>query len=392
MGTGGTSAVAKDGGPRFRKPSKEDLFFASKKDWSRTKDRILGAYLVPYLAKVKLRGAPIILFDPYAGPGQFAADGAPGSPLQITQIAEKLAAGRYHVVFGNKRLRSHQQLTTALASLIERKVVETNFQEADGLLMQWGAKLGRSTVFLYLDPPGLPPAFAKLKPFLERGGSTEILLNLFPSAIARHASMGPLTAQIEALHARLTAVLGNEYWRAVYERTDLTAQEKVERVIREYVGRIKKYLPYSGSCPIRQREGSAIKYYMTFFSRHPDAPRIYNEEMRRAYREGLYRAMTKGTLFDGVDPVFEAEVNEVDELKKLILTILENLYRVPRKRLWSLILDKHFMEFGHSNYIAAVQILCDDGRIGFHDIRKTGRLNDDSVLYLKRPAQDEAAA
>src|SRR5258708_4794455 len=101
--------MRKSGGRRPNRPSKEDVFFAQKKDWSRTKDRVVGAYLPPYLTKVRLRRAPILLIDPFAGPGKFAADGAPGSPLQITQIAECIVPGRYKAVFGNKRLRSHQK-------------------------------------------------------------------------------------------------------------------------------------------------------------------------------------------------------------------------------------------------------------------------------------------
>lgn len=376
--------MAKDGGPRSSKRSKEDLFFAEKKDWSRTKDRVVGAYLVPYLQKVKLRGAPIVLIDPFAGPGKFAADAAPGSPLQITQIAERIVPGRYKAIFGNKRLRSHQKLTSTLSGLIERQVVETHFLEADALLMQLGAKLGRATVFLYLDPFGLPPAFARLRPFLERQASTEILLNLPPSAIARHASMGPMTDQIHALHNRLTQVLGSEYWRGVFERNDVTQDEKIERVIRDYVGRLKRYLPYSGSCPIRQREGSAIKYHMTFFSGHPDSPVLYNDLMRNAYREGLYYAMTKGTLFEGVDELLDNQPREVDTLKELVVDRLLSGGRESRQQLWREIVNAHFMEYGSSNYIKAVRLLSEEQRIGFEDVRGTGRLNDDAVLYVKK--------
>jgi three-Cys-motif partner protein len=368
---------------RPRKRSKEDLFFEEKKEWSRTKDRVVGAYLVPYLHKVKRLGSKIILIDPFAGAGRFLADGAPGSPLIITSIAEKIVPGQYLAVFGNKRLRSHQKLTTLLKPLIEKGAVETHYLKADQLLQQMGSRLARHTVFLYLDPYGLPPSFYTLKPFLERTQSTEILLNLPPIAIQRVAAMGDVTAQVEALHNHLTASLGNQYWRAVYENNEFDATEKVERVIHEYRERIKKHLPYSGSCPIRQREGSAIKYHMTFFAGHPDSPRLYNELMRNAYREGLYLAMTKGTLFEGVEPTVDNQSREVDQLKDLVIELLGETGRVSRERLWSVIVDQHFMRFGVSNYIKAVQQLSDELRIGFVDTNKTGRLNNDAVLYLK---------
>jgi len=378
--------MAQSGGSRSRKQSKEDLFFHQKKDWSRTKDRVVGAYAVPYLEKVKKRDAPILLIDPFAGPGRFVADGAPGSPLLLTGIAERIVPGRYKAIFGNKRLRSHQKLTTTLSNLIDRKVVETHLLDADALLLNMGAKLGRATVFLYLDPFGLPPAFARLRPFLERQASTEILLNLPPSAIARHASMGPMTGQIEALHTRLTQVLGSEYWRGVFERPDIDQDEKLARVMRDYYARIRKFLPYSGTCPIRQREGAAAKYHMTFFSGHPDSPVIYNDVMRKAYREGLYYAWAKGTLFEGTDELLDDRERDVNKLQVLVVEMLQAGGRESRMRLWREIVDSHFMEYSSSDFIRAVRLLSEQQRIGFEDVKGTGRLNDDAVLYIKKRA------
>jgi three-Cys-motif partner protein len=384
--------VAKSDGSRSGKQSKEDLFFHQKKDWSRTKDRVVGAYLVPYLEKVKKRGAPIVLIDPFAGPGRFVADGAPGSPLLITGVADRIVPGRYRAIFGNRRLRSHQKLTSTLSGHIERKVVETHLLEADALLLNVGAKLGRATVFLYLDPFGLPPAFTRLRPFLERQASTEILLNLPPSAIARHASMGPSTSQIEALHSRLTQVLGSEYWRGVFEREDIDQDEKIARVMRDYYARIRKFLPFSGTCPIRQRDSAAVKYHMTFFSGHPDSPVIYNDVMRKAYREGLYYAWAKGTLFEGTDELLDDHERDVAKLQVLVVEMLQAGGRESRMRLWREIVDAHFMEYSSSDYIKAVRLLSEEQRIGFEDVKGTGRLNNDAVLYIKKRASGSAPA
>jgi three-Cys-motif partner protein len=384
--------VAKSGSLRSGKQSKEDLFFHQKKDWSRTKDRVVGAYLVPYLEKVKKRGAPIVLIDPFAGPGRFVADGAPGSPLLITGVADRIVPGRYRAIFGNRRLRSHQKLTSTLSGHIEREVVETHLLEADALLLNVGAKLGRATVFLYLDPFGLPPAFTRLRPFLERQASTEILLNLPPSAIARHASMGPSTSQIEALHSRLTQVLGSEYWRGVFEREDIDQDEKIARVMRDYYARIRKFLPFSGTCPIRQRDGAAVKYHMTFFSGHPDSPVIYNDVMRKAYREGLYYAWAKGTLFEGTDELLDDHERDVAKLQVLVVEMLQAGGRESRMRLWREIVDAHFMEYSSSDYIKAVRLLSEEQRIGFEDVKGTGRLNNDAVLYIKKRASGSAPA
>ncbi len=60
-------------------------FFKEKRAWSRIKDELLKAYLVPYLAKVSRTRRPIIVADCFAGKGRFDS-GEPGSPLIIANI------------------------------------------------------------------------------------------------------------------------------------------------------------------------------------------------------------------------------------------------------------------------------------------------------------------
>jgi hypothetical protein len=123
---------------------------------------------------------------------------------------------------------------------------------------------------------------------------------------------------------------------------------------------------------------------MTFFSRHPDAPILYNDVMRNAYREGLYRAMTKGTLLEAADELVDVQPREVDGLKELVWDLLHERGARPRLRLWREIVALHFMEYSSSNYLQAVRLLLEEHRIGFVDVKGTGRLNDDSVLYIKK--------
>jgi three-Cys-motif partner protein len=152
--------------PRTR-PKTDDPFFDEKRAWSWVKDAILGTYLTPYLEKVKRRGEEILIIDPFAGPGKFKS-GEPGSPLIITGIAEKVVPGRYKAIFGNLEKDQHEDLTTLLKALIVRGAVETYNLPAEDLLEKVGGTIGRQTVFLYLDPYGLPPEFRSLRWFLDR--------------------------------------------------------------------------------------------------------------------------------------------------------------------------------------------------------------------------------
>lgn len=389
---------------RSRKRSQADPFFDAKRPWSWTKDAILGSYLRPYLEKVKLLGAKILIIDPYAGPGRFKC-GEPGSPLIITGIAEKVVPGQYKAIFGNLDATHHEALTALMQPRIDRGVVETYDLSADDLLKNLASTLGRQTVFLYLDPYGLPPAFHTILPFLVREqaygrpASTEILVNIPPSIIPRCVALDAadeaMTSQILALRRHLTKSMGSDFWSEAYDRNDLEPDEKALLVIEAYRNSFKKRLPFSGSCPIREREGSAVKYYMTFFSGHPHAPRIYNDAMRAAYRRGLYEATIKDLpLLGGIRAADGDDVKEIEEVKSIVIDKLQAGGSESRERLWDAIIQDqdHFMRFSHSIFIRAVKALFEEGRIGFEDMRRTGRLNDDAKLYVKKGGPSERAA
>jgi three-Cys-motif partner protein len=383
-----------------RRRSKADRFFQQKRTWSWTKDSILATYLKPYLEKLKTRGERILILEPYAGPGVFES-GERGSPLIIADIAEKVCPGQYKAIFGNIERLHHRDLTARLKVLIDKGAVETYHLPAEQLLDKLGPNLGRQTVFLYFDPFGLPPTFRCLDPFLNRQKSfgvpapTEILVNLPPSAIFRvaatDAASTKMTRQIKSLQNHLSQSLGNGYyWREVLARNDLLSEEQAELIYNEYRTRIKKTLPFSGMCPIREHDGAAIKYYMTFFSGHPDALRIYNDNMRSALRRGMYDAATRRlSLLEDVEPLDEDEAGQVAKLKDLIVEKLTNGGREVRVRLWLAIIDEHFLKFAEPSFNRAVRELRKEGRIGFEDIRKTKRLNDDAILYLLKGRPDD---
>ncbi len=83
----------------------DDDFFAGKRPWSKIKDKVLGSYMKPYIAKAVKRGKPLLLIDGYAGPGVFG-DGTAGSPMLMCQAAEQNAKGKYLALFINKEPKS----------------------------------------------------------------------------------------------------------------------------------------------------------------------------------------------------------------------------------------------------------------------------------------------
>ncbi len=279
--------------------SMEAGFFKGKRPWSKIKDRILGQYMPPYLAKVAKLGKPIILIDAFAGPGKFE-DGSPGSPLIICQAAERRVRDSYQAIFVNRKKEHHDQLSYVLSRFIEQKKVIPIHGTADELLAQVRGLLRDHTVFLYLDPFGLKGCeFSVIEPFLRRDKtySTEIVVNLSIPTMHRLGARKAVAAgrtdepRIRAFHERLTKVLGGDYWKNILwdDTTEPEAKaEKVMAVYREKIVGLEEPRAFSGSCPVRERDGSGIKYYVTFYSRHRDALLLMNDVMCTAYHQRMH--------------------------------------------------------------------------------------------------------
>lgn len=370
--------------------SVEARFFKGKRPWSKIKDQILGQYMPSYLAKVAKLGKPIILIDAFAGPGKFK-DGSAGSPLIICQAAEKRVRDNYQAIFVNREKGYHNQLSHSLSSFIDQRKVIPIHGTADELLAQIRRILGDHTVFLYLDPFGLKGCeFSVIEPFLrrDRAYSTEIVVNLSIPTMHRLAARKAVAAgrtdepRIRAFHERLSKVLGGDYWKDILWDDTMEPGARAEKVMAVYRDKILGFdepRAFSGSCPVRERDGSGIKYYVTFYSRHQDAMLLMNDAMCTAYHQRMHEAATAGTLFAGTD------WKDARDLRGLENTILDAVRQRPRKSrldLWLDIVQKVFMQFTGSEYKKAVAKLVNDKKLDFEDARGTGRLNDDVRLYL----------
>jgi len=368
----------------------EESFFKGKRPWSKIKDQILGQYMPAYLAKVATLGRRIILIDAFAGPGRFE-DGEAGSPLIICQAAEKCVPDKYLAIFVNSEKEHHDKALYVLSSLIEKNKVIAIHGSADLLLTKVRDVLGDHTVFLYLDPFGLKGCeFSVIEPFLrrDRAFSTELVINLSIPTIHRLAARNAVAAgraenpRIRAFHARLTRVLGGEYWKPILwddSKSPETKAEEVMSIYREKVLGLEEPKAFSGSCPVRERAGSGIKYYVTFYSRHQDAMLLMNDAMCTAYNQRMHEAATDGTLFENTSWKDERDPRAQEDI---ILATVREAPRKSRRDVWLDIVLKHFMRFTDSEYKAAVVRLVKDKKLDFVDVRETKRLNNESLLYV----------
>ncbi len=371
----------------------EKSFFKGKRPWSRIKDRVLGSYLPPYLSKVVRLGRPILLVDCFAGPGKFG-DNKPGSPLIMCRMAEKYAKGRCVCIFVNKEKSHHEELKETLEDFVQKKIAFPIRGDSQALLKEVQQLAREYTLFVYLDPFGLKGCeFEAIKTLLETGhkSSTEIVVNLSMPALHRLASRHAVgagraeSAQIQSLHKILDQVLGGNYWKKYMFNDDLSPEDRERKVMDEYRGKLQELLPYVGSCPVCEKEGARIKYFITFCSRHPDAMVLMNDAMCTAYNDYIHEASLRDLpLLTQMVP--DWKVNRQKAQTSLKHVIIETIKRHPvktRLQLWQYIVQAHFMLYLQSEYRALVQEMVQTGDLESSTPRSGKRLNNNCVLNLK---------
>ena len=367
----------------------DEDFFAGKRSWSIIKDQVLGSYMSPYIAKVSSLGRPILLIDGYAGPGVFG-DGKPGSPLLMCQAAERHAKGKYRAIFINKDEKYHKKLESVLQKANWSASAQAILGDSTILLRMLPTTLGDQTVFLYLDPFGLKGCeFTLLEPFLNRKSnySTEILLTMNMPIVHRLATRhavgeGRQGEQIiKSYHEILDKVFGGDYWKNIMWQQNTNREVRETQLIEAYRGKLAQYLPYTGSCPVRERTDKRIKYFIVFASRHIDALILLNDIMAKAYFGEMHKADFIGGLWEDTD---WREMRSIDGLDKVIINLVEKHPGETRRSIWSRIVQEQFMRFLEPEYNAAVRELIGKNKLSYINPRGTKRLNEDCKLYLSK--------
>jgi three-Cys-motif partner protein len=364
----------------------DDDFFTGKRPWSIIKDQVLGSYMSPYLAKVNKLGRQILLIDGYAGPGVFG-DRKPGSPLLMCQAAEKYAKGNYRAIFINRDEKYHKQLTGIIQSANWSSSAHAVLGDSTMLLKTLPAEFKDQTVFLYLDPFGLRGCeFALLLPFLDRNPefSTEILLTMNMPVVHRLATRHAVKEGrqdeeiIKSYHQILSKVFGGDYWQDIMWQQNASGEDREKQLIDAYRAKLAHYLPFTGSCPVRERTDTRIKYFIVFASRQSDAMLLLNDIMVRAYFARMHVADFAEGLWEDTD---WREMRSIDGLDRVIMDLVVKHPGETRKSIWLHVVQEHFMRYLGSEYIATTQNLVDKKMLISPTERKTKRLNDNCTLY-----------
>lgn len=377
----------------------DEEFFNRKRPWSLIKDQVLGSYMPAYLAKLSTKSSKIVLVDAFAGPGIFVdedtGERSPGSPLIMCTQAEKYAPEKYIAYFGNIRQKRHIELTSVLerigGGLVSKGKAVPLLGDNRVLLTKVQNILQDQTVLVYLDPFGITGCDFEtiVKPFLQRNKeySTEIIFNmsipvLYRLAAKNSVKKGQLNPQVISHHQTLTKMLGGEWWKDILLNESLTTEEQAWKVVQRYVEQLNTYLPYSGFCPVREKEKARIKYFITFCSRSPDAMLLLNDIMCRAYNEYIVPATYGIGLFKNIS---WKDSRPSDALEEKVLDKIKSVgVPVAKQDLWLQLVKANFMLFTRSEYNEIVRKLV---RLGKLTYRGTQRLNDESLLLIAEASQ-----
>ncbi len=106
---------------------------------------------------------------------------------------------------------------------------------------------------------------------------------------------------------------------------------------------------------------------------------LMNDIMRNAYQGHLHEEQFKNTLFQNTRWTDWTPSNNRD---LLVLQHVERRNGASRKEVWADIVQHYFMAMTSSEFKDSVKRLCQEDKLRFEDTRGTGRLNDDSRLYI----------
>lgn len=366
-----------------------DDFFEGKRPWSKIKDEVLGSYMQPHLAKLNNKGPRILLIDGYAGPGTFE-DGTHGSPFIMCEKGEKNAKGNYDAIFINNKKKYHNQLQKELRQRGWAAHAQAQFGDTKLVLQELPKTLKDQSVFLYLDPFGPTGCdFALLEPFLKRSDtfSTEIMLTLnmpgMPRLAARNVNDNRSQEDEAIVRNRLwlTRIFGGDYWKDILLPEDVTNEERDFQLVQAYSNKLAQYLEYTRFCPVRERTGGRIKYFIVFASRYKGALLLLNDIAVKAYFAEMHRADLGNGLWAETD---WREMRDIHDLDNVVLNTVSNHAGETRKSIWSDIVSEHFMRYLEPEYLSSVKRLVQSKKLFTPNLGKTGKLNNDCQLFLSQ--------
>ncbi len=371
-----------------------DNFFERKREWSRLKDAVLGAYLKPYLTKITTTERPVLVVDCFAGKGRFD-DGEPGSPLIICQAIRDIRKLRPEAdvqgLFIEKKY--HEELSNVLQQFDRCEVLDGSFEEH---IAEIGSGIVEgANILLFVDPYGIKSlALSRFSDVLDsQPGSLEIIMNFTTFGFLREGCHqlsirgfdcgedsdvyeddpdSPNTIE------RMNAIAGGAYWQDILRdyhdnKLDMTRAEQL--FAHHYQMELRTLFNHVVDIPVKYKTGHLPKYRLLHGTNSPDGLILMADMMSRTWRDFVKRNRGgQGILFDEIDYPDMVSLKGYS-LAEDILALTES--RRELKDLIVQLFTKYGITFSASELTQQIKLLAQDGLVNIDRdppvTRKTGR-------------------
>lgn len=325
-------------------------FFKQKKEWSKTKDQLLGYYLRPYTAKIFYTRKPTCYVDCFAGQGTFE-DGNPGSPIIAMDIInENLMKSKninakveMYFIELNYADILEKNLTSHSSREVNYKVINGKFEENIEKVL---SEKKRYNIFLYIDPYGIkaiePDLFKKFATS-DEFNSCEILINMNTFGFLREGCR-IMQAQFEYDYElekyiveyepsnlksveEMNKIAGGEYWQDIimeYKNHKIDIYEAEKRFSKEFCDTLMDNgFNYVLNMPIYSSiTNRNPKYRLIFGTNHNEGCILMADNMLKQSNEQRINNS------DGQLALFDFDCNDQilndDEIKNNLISILNH--------------------------------------------------------------------
>ena len=344
--------------------SSSSSFFKEKRAWSRIKDEVLKAYLVPYLAKVSRTRRPIIVADCFAGKGRFD-NGEPGSPLIITEaIAHQLddpTTQAIKGVFIEKKYYKDLQANIPQAPWCIP--LEGNYEERmDYFVNNYPSR--DQNLFLYVDPYGIKSILFSYFEMIRKKKdfhSVELLLNLNTFGFLREACrlLNCTVSEKEApadyerdinSPERLDDIAGGTYWREIVNRYNVHQKMQVaeEELINNYCERLKTVFRYVVNIPIKAKLSHIPKYRIVFGTDHEDALLLMVDNMNKRWAKFREEARNNQVALFEIDFPNPSKLVACRDVENEVISLIDT--EIELKELLVRLAQKFGINFSTTDY------------------------------------------
>lgn len=324
---------------------KNNNFFQVKKEWSKTKDEILGKYLRPYFQKLISKKIDICYIDCFAGKGKFD-DGMDGSPfIALNCIESALNSSRFNTKIHSYfiELNHHRDLKNNLENSnfkLEYNVVSGKFEDNIDLILK---KHFDNTIFLYVDPYGIKAIDVnKFNSFKTNDRkSVELLINFNTWGFMREACrvlkadfkldlkldkyLVEYNPNNDLSRDELSKIAGSDFWIEIvekYKNGQISSDEAELYLSKGIAINFRKKYKYVLNVPINSSDDAKIpKYRLFYLTNHEHGCLLMADTMYSAIDEARIKNRNGQQSFFEYDT--EGYFSTDSDVKKIILDSLK---------------------------------------------------------------------